>query len=52
MNYRGLNATIIKNRYLLFLINKISDRLVNTKIFIKFNLKTIYYYIYIKNNNI
>ena len=34
---------IIKNRYLLFLINKILNRLNNIKIFIKLNLKKNYY---------
>jgi hypothetical protein len=41
---------MIKNRHPLPLINKTLNRLVRVKIFIKFNLKDIYYYIYIYNN--
>jgi hypothetical protein len=41
---------IIKNRHPLFLISKILNRLINIKIFIKLNLKNIYYYIYILKN--
>ena len=48
VNYRGLNAIIIKNRYLLFLIIKILNRLYEFKIFTKLNLKDIYYKIRIK----
>ena len=43
INYRGLNIIIIKNRYLLFLIIKILNRLYEFKIFIDLNLKYIYY---------
>ncbi|PMD18504.1 hypothetical protein NA56DRAFT_577184, partial [Hyaloscypha hepaticicola] len=50
INYYKLNKVIIKNRYSLSLINKTFNKLVRVKIFIKFNLKDIYYYIYIYNN--
>ena len=42
---------IIKNRYSLFLINEILNRLNNAKKFIKLNLKNIYYRIQIRKNN-
>jgi hypothetical protein len=43
VNYRNFNKIIIKNRYLLLLINKILNRLNDVKFFIKLNLKNIYY---------
>ena len=49
--YREFNKIIIKNRYLLSLINKILNRLNNIKYFIKLNLKNIYYRIYIRKSN-
>ena len=42
---------MIKNRYLLFLIIKILNRLYEFKIFINLNLKNVYYKIRIKVNN-
>ena len=51
VDYRELNKIIIKNRYLLSLVNKILNRLNNIKYFIKLNLKNIYYYIRIRKNN-
>ena len=51
INYRGLNAIIIKNRYLLFLITKTLNRLYRTIIFIKINLKNTYYQIRIVSKN-
>ena len=43
VDYRGLNAIIIKNRYLLFLIFETLNRLCELKIFIKLNLKNAYH---------
>ena len=43
VNYKKLNAIIIKNRYSLSLIIKTLNRLYNVKIFTKLNLKNIYY---------
>ena len=43
INYKKLNAIIIKNRHLLFLIIKTLNRLYDVKIFIKLNLKNVYY---------
>ena len=51
INYRELNAITIKNRYLLFLIIKILNRLYEFKIFTKLNLKNTYYKIRIKADN-
>ena len=51
INYKKLNAMIIKNRYLLFLIIKTLNRLCGVKVFIKLNLKNIYYKIRIKEDD-
>ena len=48
INYRDLNAIIIKNRYFLFLIFETLNRLCELKIFIKLNLKNVYYKFRIK----
>jgi hypothetical protein len=45
INYYRLNKVIIKNQHLLLFTNKTLDRLINTKILIKVNLKNTYYYI-------
>jgi len=51
INYRQLNSIIKKNRYLLPLISKIQDRIGNTQIFIKIDLKWVYHQIRIKEGN-
>ena len=51
IDYRDLNAIIIKNRYLLFLIFETLNRLCELKIFIKLNLKNVYYKLRIKVDN-
>jgi hypothetical protein len=51
VDYRELNAAIIKNQHLLPLIGETLDRLVGTKMFTKLDLKNIYHHIYIKKNN-
>ena len=43
VNYKVLNSIIIKNKYLLFLINKTSVRLIGVYFFMKLNLKDAYY---------
>ena len=43
INYKKLNAMIVKNRYSLFLIIKTLNRLCDVKVFMKLNLKNIYY---------
>ena len=48
IDYRDLNAIIIKNRYSLFLIFETLNRLYESKIFIKLNLKNVYYKLRIK----
>ena len=42
VNYRILNAIIIKNRYLLFLIQKTLSRIYKIEIFITFNIIVIF----------
>ena len=51
IDYRELNAIIIKNYYSFFLINKIFNHLINITYFIKLNLKNIYYHIKIRYKN-
>ena len=51
VDYRDLNAIIIKNRYFLFLIFETLNRLCESKIFIKLNLKNAYYKLHIKIND-
>jgi hypothetical protein len=51
MDYRGLNAVTILNRYLIPLIFKILNRLEKAKIFIKINLYNIYHLIKIKEGH-
>ena len=43
VNYKKLNAMIIKNRYSLFLIMEMLNRLCDVKVFMKLNLKNTYY---------
>jgi len=45
IDYRELNSITIKNKYLLFFIEKTLNRLIDIYYFIKFNFKNIYYYI-------
>ena len=51
IDYRELNAIIIKNRYSFFLINETFNYLINAIYFIKLNLKNIYYHIKIYYKN-
>ena len=51
INYKNLNKIIVKNRYLLSLIEKNLNKLEKIKIYIQFDLITIYYRIYIKKND-
>ena len=51
VNYRRLNAIIIKNCHLLSFIIETLNRLCEAKRFIKLNLKNIYHRIRIKRNN-
>ena len=48
IDYRDLNTIIIKNRYLFSLIFETLNRLCELKIFIKLNLKNVYYIFCIK----
>jgi hypothetical protein len=51
VNYRELNEIIIKNRYSLFLINENLNRLFETKIFIKLNVRDVFHRIRIRKEN-
>ena len=51
VNYRNLNAVIVKNQHLLSLITKILNRLNNFKRFIKFNFKNVYHRICIMHDD-
>jgi hypothetical protein len=51
VDYRALNKFIMKNRYALPLIDETINRLSDTKIYIKLNLKDAYYRIRIKADN-
>ncbi len=51
IDYRTLNKVIIKNRYLLPLINKSIDRLLGVKIYIKLDLRDAYHRIRIKKGD-
>ena len=46
-----MNSIIKKDKYLLFLINKIQDRIGNAQIFIKIDLKWVCHQIRIKEKN-
>ena len=48
IDYRGLNNITVKNRYPLPRMDEMMDRLINTKIFLKINLRDAYYRIRIK----
>ena len=48
VDYRGLNAITVKNRYPLLLITKIIDRVLGAQFFSKIDLKDAYYQLCIK----
>ena len=48
IDYRDLNAIIIKNRHFFSLIFETLNRLCESKIFTKLNLKNVYYKLRIK----
>ncbi len=50
VNYKKLNAITIKNRYSIFLMNQLLNRLNETKKFIKLNIQTTYNFIRIKED--
>ena len=51
VNYKNLNAIIIKNYHLLSFIIEMLNRLCIVKRFIKLNLKNVYHRIRIKRND-
>ena len=51
VNYKALNQITVKNRYLLFLILKVINKLKFIKIFSKLNFYNAYYYIRIRKSD-
>jgi hypothetical protein len=51
VNYKKLNAITIKNRYSIFLMNQLLNRLSDVKKFIILNIQTTYNFIRIKKRN-
>jgi hypothetical protein len=51
VNYKELNEIIIKNRYSLFFINENLNRLFETRIFIKLNVRDVFHRIRIRKEN-
>ncbi len=51
VNYKKLNEIIIKNRYSLFFINENLNKLFETKIFLKLNVKNVFHRIRIRKEN-
>jgi hypothetical protein len=51
VNYKELNEIIIKNRYSLFFINENLNKLFETKIFIKLNVKDVFHRIRIRKED-
>jgi hypothetical protein len=51
VNYKELNAIMIKNRYLISLMNQLLNRLSDVKKIIKLNIQTAYNFIRIKKRN-
>ncbi len=51
VNYKELNAITIKNRYSIFLMNQLLNRLNDVKKFIKLNIQTAYNFIRNKKKN-
>jgi hypothetical protein len=51
VNYKELNVIMIKNRYSIFLINQVLNRLNDVKKFTKLNIQTTYNFIRIKKED-
>jgi hypothetical protein len=51
VNYKELNEIIIKNRYSLFFINENLNKLFETKIIIKLNVRNVFHHIKIRKEN-
>ena len=51
VDYKKLNALIIKNKYLFSLIDKTLNRLISVTYFIKFDFKNVYHRIRIRKND-
>ncbi len=51
VNYKKLNAIMIKNRYSIFLVNQLLNQFSEAKKFIKLNIQTTYNFIRIKEDD-
>ena len=51
VDYRGLNAVTIRNRYPLPLINQLLDRLRSAKIFTRIDLRSAYYLLRVRKGD-
>jgi hypothetical protein len=51
VDYRSLNKLPVKNKHALFLIEEFIDKLSDTAIYIKLNIKNIYYKIRIRSDD-
>jgi hypothetical protein len=51
VNYKKLNEIIIRNRYSLFFINENLNKLFETKIFIKLNVRDVFHRIRVRKEN-
>jgi hypothetical protein len=51
VDYRSLNKITIKNRHTLFLIGELINRLSNTIIYIKLNIRNIYHKIRVRSGD-
>jgi hypothetical protein len=51
IDYRSLNKIIIKNRHALPLIGELIDRLSDAAIYIKLNIRDIYYKIRVRSGD-
>jgi hypothetical protein len=51
VDYRSFNKVTIKNRYILFLIGEFVNRLSDTAIYIKLDIRDVYYRIRVRSND-
>jgi hypothetical protein len=51
VDYRSLNKITVKNKYTLFLIGEFIDKLPDTAIYIKLDIRDIYYKIRIRSGD-
>jgi hypothetical protein len=51
VNYRSLNKITVKNKYTLFFIGEFINKLSDAAIYIKLDIRNIYYKIRIRSND-